>query len=131
MAANSSSRAVVSLGKRLVLTQISIHDLTQSSRSLSTSFRRSVHASVYDKNVEDQIRPAIVPDYVIESQSEKYWAPHPHTGVFGPATEVNPAVGSNRGLRNSPAAGNGGSESVLEQTAFFRPLEDLDKPEHP
>ncbi|GAB4826404.1 hypothetical protein Ancab_009269 [Ancistrocladus abbreviatus] len=131
MAANSGSRAVVSLGKRLFLTQISARDLTQSARSLSAAFRRSLHASVYDKNVEDQINPAIVPDNVVEPQSEKYWAPHPHTGVFGPATEINPAAGSEHGFHTSPAAGNGGSESVLEQTAFFRPLEDLDKPQHP
>lgn len=83
--------------------------------------RRAVHVSVYDKNVDEQVRPTVVPDEVIEPQSDKYWAPHPQTGVFGPATGDNPAPGES-------SAVNDGEESVLEQKAFFRPLEDLEKP---
>ncbi|KAK9732493.1 hypothetical protein RND81_04G003700 [Saponaria officinalis] len=89
--------------------------------------RRSVHASVYDKNIDDHVRPAVVPDDIIQPQSDKYWAPNPHTGVFGPAAEQNSGSGGECGYHTS--AGNGGSESVLEQKAFFRPQEDLDKPE--
>ncbi|KAI7755018.1 hypothetical protein M8C21_020185 [Ambrosia artemisiifolia] len=83
--------------------------------------RRGLHVS-YDKNVDDQVRPSVVPEEALtRTQPEKYWAPHPKTGVFGPEDEQNP-VGS------EPAAKNG---SVLEQKAFFRPLEDLEKPTHP
>ncbi|XP_074304084.1 late embryogenesis abundant protein At5g17165-like [Silene latifolia] len=85
-----------------------------------------MHGLVYDKNVEDHVRPVLVPDDIIQPQSDKYWSPNPHTGVFGPATEHNLGVGE-RGYHTS--AGNGRSESVLEQKAFFRPQEDLDKPE--
>lgn len=81
--------------------------------------------SVYDKNPEEQSRPSLVPDHVILSQPEHYWFPHPQTGVFGPATDHKPALSSDRGFHVSAPA-----ESVLEQKAFFRPLEDLDKPIH-
>ena len=92
--------------------------------------RRSLHSSVYDKNIDDQIRPVVVPDDVIQPQSEKYWAPNPNTGVFGPAAaEQNTARAMGRGFYVSSS--HGGTESVLEQKAFIRPLEDLDKPQHP
>lgn len=81
-----------------------------------------MHVSAYDKNVDDQVRPTVVPDEVIEPQSDKYWAPHPQTGVFGPDTGNDPAPGG------GSSAVNGGEDSVLEQKAFFRPLEDLEKP---
>lgn len=84
--------------------------------------RRAVHESVYDKNPEDHVRPTVVPDEFIHPQSDKYWAPHPKTGVFGPASEEDSAAG----FHSSPA--NASEESVLEQKAFFRPLEDLEKP---
>lgn len=64
----------------------------------------------------------MVPDHVIQSDSEKYWAPHPQTGVFGPPGEQNPAAAI--GFHTSAESANG--DSVLEQKAFFRPLEDLD-----
>lgn len=75
--------------------------------------------SVYDKNPEEQVR---VPDDVIpgDPRPEHYWSPHPQTGVFGPAKDHKPAE---RGLHVK-------ADSVLEQKAFFRPLEDLDKPLH-
>lgn len=92
--------------------------------------RRTAHASTYDKNLDDQVRPTVVPDEVIQPESEKYWAPHPQTGVFGPATEQNTCVGVERGFHFSPAKGE---DSVLEEKAWFRPtsLEDLEKPHHP
>lgn len=86
-----------------------------------SSCRRSVHVSVYDKNPEEQSRPSLVPDHVISAQPEHYWSPHPQTGVFGPAKDHKP----DRGFHVSVAA-----ESVLEQKAFFRPLENLEKPIH-
>ncbi|KAL7162970.1 hypothetical protein ACSBR2_039135 [Camellia fascicularis] len=86
--------------------------------------KRAVHGSVYDKNLDEQVRPTVVPDDVIKPQSDKCWAPHPQTGVFGPATEQNPAAGFHSTV-------NGGEDLVLEQKAFFRPLEDLDKPSQP
>lgn len=83
---------------------------------------------MYDKNPDEHIRPSVVPDEVIQPESDKYWAPHPKTGVFGPATDHNSAAGG--GLHASPA--NGGEDSVLEQKAWFRPtsIEDLERP-HP
>ena len=50
---------------------------------------RSAHFSIYDKNPDDQLPPGVVPDELIQPQSDKYWAPHPQTGVFGPAAEQN------------------------------------------
>ncbi|XAR52101.1 hypothetical protein NMG60_11020002 [Bertholletia excelsa] len=124
MAANSQGRALVGLGKRFV-SQIRAGSPRDLTNSPSLAARRAVHASVYDKNVDDQVHPSVVPDDVIQPESEKYWAPHPQTGVFGPATGQNPATGGNRGI---PSSVNGGEDSVLEQKAFFRPLEDLEKP---
>ena len=92
--------------------------------------RRLLHGSVYDKNIDDHVRPVVVPDELIQPQSEKYWAPNPNTGVFGPDAEQNAAARAmGRGFYMSPS--DGGTESVLEQKAFFRPLEDLEKPQHP
>lgn len=71
------------------------------------------------------MRDSVVPDEVLEAQSEKYWAPHPQTGVFGPA--VTDTSGGERGFHSSPATA-ADAESILEQKTFFRPLEDLDKP---
>lgn len=91
--------------------------------------RRSLHSSVYDKNIDDQIRPIVVPDDVIQPQSDKYWAPNPNTGVFGPAAaEQSTARAMGRGFYVSSS--HDGTESVLEQKAFIRPLEVLDKPQH-
>ncbi|KAK3141628.1 hypothetical protein QOZ80_4BG0336290 [Eleusine coracana subsp. coracana] len=94
------------------------------SRVLAASPRRAVHASAYDKNVEDQVRPAVVPDDVIGAAGnpDKYWGPHPKTGVFGPA-----AVDAKLAAAAAPEAGvNGGS--VLDQKVWYRPLEDVEKP---
>lgn len=99
--------------------------------------RRSAHIPAYDKNLDDEVRPTVVPGHVIEAQSENYWAPHPRTGVFGPATDQ----GGDQVILSSPAENGGtelvleqkkGSESVLEQKAWFRPLEDVEMPRpHP
>ncbi|CAH9070137.1 unnamed protein product [Cuscuta europaea] len=120
MAANLQSRGVASLGK-LFRGKITSTNRTGSSASLS---RRAVHASAYDKNIEEHAQPSTVPDEIIEAQSDKYWAPHPQTGVFGPDT-VNTASGG------ATAAGGDFAppDSVLEQKAFFRPLEGLEKPD--
>lgn len=84
-----------------------------------------MHVSVYDKNPEEHVQPSSVPDEVIQPQSDKYWAPHPQTGVFGPDSDNNPASSGERGFHS---ASPGTVDSVLEQKAFFRPLEDLEKP---
>ena len=91
---------------------------------------RSAHASAYDKNRDDNVHPTVVPDDVIQPQSDKYWTPDPHTGVFGPATELKASAGGEQGLRSS--LGSGGMNSVLEEKAWFRPtnIEDLEKPHH-
>lgn len=79
--------------------------------------------SVYDKNLEENVRPAVVPDDVISPHAGNFWEPHPQTGVFGPVKDHDPSLTGERGLHASASVG-----SVLEQKAFFRPLEDLDKP---
>ncbi|XP_020571593.1 uncharacterized protein LOC110018586 [Phalaenopsis equestris] len=113
-----------SFGKRLA-----IQIWTAKLRDLApfSIFRRASHfASHYEKEIDEHVRPAVVPDHVIEASSEKYWSPHPTTGVFGPADLIGVA-----GLRHPPASGNG-SSSALDQTVRFRPLdlEDLDKSQH-
>jgi len=90
-----------------------------------------MHGSVYDKNIDDQVCPVVVPDDIIASQSEKYWAPNPQTGVFGPPSTGNAGGSGEGGFYTSPLHGDHDSESVLEQKAFFRPVEDLDLPELP
>ncbi|XP_039034129.1 uncharacterized protein LOC120170222 isoform X1 [Hibiscus syriacus] len=93
---------------------------------LSGSFR-CAHSSAYDKNLDDQVHATVVPDDVIQPQSDKYWAPNPQTGVFGPAAEqLNASVGGEQGINS------GGENSVLEEKAWFRPtsIEDLEKPHH-
>jgi hypothetical protein len=84
-----------------------------------------VHASAYDKNLDDQVRPAFVPDDVIggPNHPDKYWGPHPITGVFGPGTvDGNFAAAA---PANTAANGVG---SVLDQKVWYRPLEDVEKP---
>ncbi|KAM1029827.1 hypothetical protein FF1_042205 [Malus domestica] len=123
MAANSSSRGIASLGKRLI-NEIRTRDSAQLS---ALTLRRAAHTSIYDKNPDEQIRPSFVPDDVIPPQPDKYWAPNPHTGVFGPEAEHTSSAGREEG--SSPVNGGEGS-SVLEQKAWFRPtsIEDLEKP---
>ncbi|KFK44648.1 hypothetical protein AALP_AA1G285800 [Arabis alpina] len=77
------------------------------------------HTSTYDKNVEEELQASKVPDELIKPDSEKYWSPHPQTGVFGPSSSSN-TTDENRG---------GQKDSVMEEKAWFRPtsLEDLDK----
>ncbi|KAK1303177.1 hypothetical protein QJS10_CPB11g00079 [Acorus calamus] len=87
---------------------------------------RGTHVSGYEKNVEEQVRPCVVPDDVIRPESDKYWGPHPETGVFGPTTE-NGGVGF---TASTVVSDGGGGASVLDQKAWFRPLEDVDKPQH-
>jgi len=91
-----------------------------------------MHGSEYDKNIDDQMCSTVVPDDMITPLSEKYWAPNPNTGVFGPpsAATTDGNGSGETGFHTSPLNG-GSSESVLEQKAFFRPVEDLDLPELP
>ncbi|XP_028791744.1 late embryogenesis abundant protein At5g17165-like [Neltuma alba] len=143
MAANSKSRGITSLGKR-VANQIWTHNSPLATRDLPPSasalaVRRAAYSTLYEKNFDDQVRPTVVPDDVIQAaHSDKYWAPHPQTGVFGPPTDnISPtptassATGSNNFHQSSTTA-NAGAASVLEEKAWFRPtsLEDLEKPHH-
>ncbi|KAH7854685.1 hypothetical protein Vadar_016778 [Vaccinium darrowii] len=126
MAANSQCRGLVGIGKRFV-NQIRAGNSPDQIQAPFLALRRAVHVSVYDKNVDDQVRPTVVPDDVIQPGSDKYWSPDPQTGVFGPAAEHNQVAGGERSSFHSSAA-NGGEHSVLEEKAFFRSLEDLEKP---
>ncbi|KAJ6693715.1 hypothetical protein OIU85_004488 [Salix viminalis] len=116
------------LGKRAV-NQIWTHNSTRSFSVSNTPFlSRAAHTSVYDKNLDDELRPNVVPDEVIKPQSDKYWAPHPRTGVFGPATEQQLAESS----RDGGSVASGGEDPAVDEKAWFRPtsLEDLEKPHH-
>ncbi|CAN4099179.1 unnamed protein product [Withania somnifera] len=124
MATNLNNRGLVSLGKGF-LNHVSNASARSSSNLPILSARRAVHASVYEKNPEDYVQPFVVPDEVMMAQSDKYWTPHPHTGVFGPDTDHHIA-NRERGFCIRPASAS--VDSVLEQKAFFRPLEDLEKP---
>lgn len=77
----------------------------------------------YDKDIDYQVRPSSVPEEAVTNQTEpeKYWAPHPKTGIFVPVDEQK-SDGSEREIMDG---------SVLEEKTFFRPLENLDKPTHP
>lgn len=83
--------------------------------------RRYVHSSVYEKNEDEGARLTRVPEDVIQPKSDKWWLPHPTTGVFGPAEEQGWAGGDRHHSRENS------NESVLEQQAWFRPLEDVQK----
>jgi hypothetical protein len=104
----------------------SCHDRHTRALSLVPVCRRAVHTSAYDKNLEEQVRPAFVPDDVIGSAGspDKYWSPHPKTGVFGPAA-VDPKLAAG-GAPDAGADAAGGT--VLDQKVWFRPLEDVEKP---
>ncbi|KAJ4811519.1 Seed specific protein Bn15D1B [Rhynchospora pubera] len=110
MAANSKGRAIAGIvGKRFV-------NLTFSpARATLLSASRHVHASSYDKNIEDHVRPTVVPNYVINTNSDKYWGPHPKTGVFGPAVS---------GGTTDQCQSTNSTSSVLDQKVWFRFSED-------
>ncbi|KAG9454366.1 hypothetical protein H6P81_007270 [Aristolochia fimbriata] len=115
MAANLQRRGFASVGKRFV-----DGNWIGSFRGAAPASvgRRNVHTSVYDKNVDEQVRPTVVPDDVIEAKGEEYWAPNPKTGVFGPAAEKEGLAGGARRI-SEPGQENG---SVLEEKVWFRPL---------
>ncbi|XP_042404434.1 late embryogenesis abundant protein At5g17165-like [Zingiber officinale] len=87
---------------------------------------RALHESSYDKNVDEQVRPCVVPDYVIDGgSSDKYWGPHPTTGVFGPADDGG-ASAAGIGGKAAAATGISGSSEV-KKTVWFRLEEGVDK----
>ncbi|XP_011626953.1 uncharacterized protein LOC18443899 [Amborella trichopoda] len=94
---------------------------TQICRSV-IPLRRAIHTPVYDKNLDDHVLPSTVPDEVIAPESDKYWSPHPSTGVFSPIPKEVAATASSSST-STP-------DSVLHQQAWFRPLEDVDNNHH-
>ncbi|CAA6669567.1 unnamed protein product [Spirodela intermedia] len=114
MAANQQRKRVIGFVERL-----SKDILVRRAAELN---QPEVHTSSYDKNHEEHIRPALVPDDVIQPHSTTSWGPHPATGVFGPSDRNHHPDSS------TASAGNGGAASVLDQKAWFRPLEDVEKP---
>ncbi|KAJ4811517.1 Hydrogen peroxide induced protein 1 [Rhynchospora pubera] len=114
MAANLKARGIAgTIGKRFV------NHILSPTPAVPISASRSVHASTYDKEIEEQVRPSVVPDEVIDTDSDKYWGPNPNTGVFGPA---NPAV-SARPTGQSQIGG--GTGSVLDQKVSYRASDDM------
>ncbi|KAG2300328.1 hypothetical protein Bca4012_011906 [Brassica carinata] len=88
------------------------------------SASRNGHTSAYDKNVEEELQSSKVPDELIKPDSDKYWSPHPRTGVFGPSSSsTTDTTEEKRGSQE---------DSGIEEKAWFRPtsLEDLDKTHH-
>ncbi|KAJ0989897.1 hypothetical protein J5N97_008253 [Dioscorea zingiberensis] len=129
MAANSKGRVIAgSLGKRVAnrIWASAYRDHAPLPSSFALASRKGVHVTSYDKNYEDQVRPTVVPDDVIEPKSDKYWGPHPKTGVFGPAEQA--AAAGDPTSSTTGAAADGGSPSVLNETHWFRPLGDVEKP---
>ncbi|XP_077247412.1 late embryogenesis abundant protein At5g17165-like [Tasmannia lanceolata] len=125
MAANLQRRGFVTIGKRFIKQNwiSSSRDPSPATLLPVSTDRRGAHFYVYDKNPDDQLLTSVVHDDVIEPQSEKYWAPHPKTGVFGPP-DHNGSAGGDHLTQPLPPDG-----SVMELTAWFRPLEDVDKPQ--
>ena len=76
---------------------ICVYHITQNTDycaiTVNNEFRRAAHTSVYDKNLDDHTPPNVVPDHVIPPHSDKYWEPHPKTGVFGPPARQSTAGG--------------------------------------
>ncbi|RRT54956.1 hypothetical protein B296_00047092 [Ensete ventricosum] len=126
MAANGRALAV-GYGKRFVNQICTARDPAERVAAVASlpSLSSRVHVSSYDKNVEE-LEEARVPDHVIDAaKSDKYWGPHPTTGVFGPADESGASVtGGGKAAATAPGSG----PSALDQTVWFRPLEDVDKP---
>lgn len=94
---------------------------------LRTFRSRNFFVPSYDKNVDDGLRSSLVPDDVIEPHVEKFWAPHPQTGVFGPAEEIDGGNQTQPPPPNANADADAADGSVLDQKARFRPLEDVEK----
>ncbi|CAI9302233.1 unnamed protein product [Lactuca saligna] len=86
--------------------------------SLST-FRRRLHESAYEKEVEDEVECEISAVGEITDKPEEYWEPDPETGVFVPASEQK---------SEEPAVTCTTEETVLDEKVFFRPQEDLEPP---
>ena len=85
------------------------------------SSRKCVHSSVYEKNVDEGVYLNGGPEDIFHPPSPKSWVPHPKTGVFGPAEEQSWAGGDHHNSHEKTA------ESVLEQQAWFRASEDVQK----
>lgn len=87
---------------------------------------RELHSCVYDKNVEDLGGyPTMVPENVGDKlHSDKYWAPHPATGIFSPEHTLPPLPA----MEGAPPAIVSGS--VLEQVVWFRHVEDGGEAKH-
>ncbi|CAN6486904.1 unnamed protein product [Victoria cruziana] len=97
-------------------------------RVAQISASRHINQSAYDKNPEDHPTPNVLPDDVISQQPEKYWAPHPKTGVFGPAEKAGGLpTNLDRGERliSTPIT-QLAQGSILEQQAWFRTNSDVD-----
>ncbi|CAN4099180.1 unnamed protein product [Withania somnifera] len=120
MATNLHKHRLLSLGKRFMnhISYLSARNSFNSSSGLSG--RRAVQISVYDKNPEEYFSES---DEIVKVQSDKYWTPHPQTGIFGPATEH--IICDKHDFHFSTV------DSVLEQQTFFRDIEDLEKPTYP
>ncbi|CAN7034731.1 unnamed protein product [Brassica oleracea var. botrytis] len=127
MAAKSKSLQVI--GKHLVNSLRSCAFPRAVASDLSASrvlLNRNARTSAYDKNVEEELQPSKVPDELIKSESDKYWSPHPQTGVFGPSSSSTTDTADEKLSRGSQ------EDSGMEEKAWFRPtsLEDLNKTHH-
>ncbi|TXG75052.1 hypothetical protein ES332_1Z020300v1 [Gossypium tomentosum] len=113
MAANlKSGGGIASLGKRL-LNRTSTR--TPSLFISTSSPTRSPHASAYDKNLDDQVHATVVPDDVIQPQSDS-------TGLLTRGQGYLVLLRSNlTHLRVGAGHPFQCANSVLEEKAWFRP----------
>ncbi|KAF3324838.1 Late embryogenesis abundant protein [Carex littledalei] len=84
-----------------------------------------IHEALNQKPIEEHENNAktvapVLPDKVIESETENFWAPDPETGVFVPAEESEIDVNNSRPAPPHPTE-NG--TSVLDQTVWVREVE--------
>ncbi|KAJ8467926.1 hypothetical protein OPV22_030478 [Ensete ventricosum] len=120
-----AARVIVTgaLGKRFVNRIWAARD--PAPPAVASSRKRGVHASSYDKNEDEPVGPTAVPDNVIDAKPDKhYWGPHPTTGVFGPAAETGASSAAAGGAKTATGP------SALDETVWYRPLEDVDKTPH-
>jgi Late embryogenesis abundant protein len=94
--------------------------------------RDSIQEALNEKPIEQHennvktVAP-VLPDEVIESETENFWAPDPETGVFTPAEESEIDV-SNSPSGPPPPTGNG--TAILDQKVWVREgeLEEVERP---
>ncbi|KAI3762346.1 hypothetical protein L1987_52774 [Smallanthus sonchifolius] len=111
------------MAAKLIVTN-HLRTLTASPNSFCSAFsnyRMKLHESAYEKEVEDEVdvNVEVTPVEDVLHQPEEYRELDPETGVFVPVSEQS---------SDEPAVTCTTEETVLDEKAFFCPLEDLETP---